>query len=113
MLIFNLLILRGLRSVLLSLLHLMAGGSIPEIQKDPGKAVLKLQVSCLAVPLIVLLLLLGGVALCLEGLYCAGGRGCAVAVGWRQVHAQLCTCTHARACVPIAACASSPLACHH
>ena len=37
-------ILRKSAGLLLSLLHLMAGASIPEIQKDPGKAVLKLQV---------------------------------------------------------------------
>ncbi len=37
-------ILRKSANLLLSLFHLMAGASIPDIQSDPEKAMLKLQV---------------------------------------------------------------------
>ena len=40
-------ILRKSSNLLLSLFHLMAGASIPDIQLDPEKAMLKLQVSAL------------------------------------------------------------------
>ena len=38
-------ILRKSASLLVSLFHLMAGASIPDVQSDPEKAMLKLQVS--------------------------------------------------------------------
>lgn len=38
-------ILRKSASLLVSLFHLMAGASIPDVQSDPEKAILKLQVS--------------------------------------------------------------------
>lgn len=41
-------ILRKSASLLVSLFHLMAGSSIPDVQSDPEKAMLKLQVRCLA-----------------------------------------------------------------
>lgn len=37
-------ILRNSASLLVSLFHLMAGASIPDVQSDPEKALLKLQV---------------------------------------------------------------------
>lgn len=37
-------ILRKSASLLVSLFHLMAGASIPDVQSDPEKALLKLQV---------------------------------------------------------------------
>lgn len=46
-------ILRKSANLLLSLFHLMAGASIPDIQSDPEKAMLKLQASvctCAALP---------------------------------------------------------------
>jgi len=44
-------ILRKSASLLVSLLHLMAGASIPDVQSDPDKAMLKLQVLCPPPPL--------------------------------------------------------------
>lgn len=40
-------ILRKSASLLVSLFHLMAGASIPDVQSDPEKAMLKLQVCAL------------------------------------------------------------------
>lgn len=42
-------ILRKSASLLVSLFHLMAGASIPDVQSDPEKAILKLQVRILVV----------------------------------------------------------------
>lgn len=68
-------ILRKSASLLVSLFHLMAGASIPDVQSDPEKALLKLQVSCQ----------LNSLASC---------------IGWRPAHYS--QCKGHRACILLA-----------